>query len=660
MAATAGVVNRAAPSPSVAGVYSYNDYVNFLQQQQQVSPKATVKVKKQEDKKTSPPPFIMFEGYAIAPEDEAPDIPEEDYENSVLRTQQQIQTATLGSNRNLGSRDSEDGSDEIRPPSAANVATANYANPDVPDTDYDLPSPSVQAARSILSGPAVLLNTPEPKAKKTLQWASASDEDLKRRDELRKAGSIPTEIVSEKEIYGSTGAPPSQQSQRTLAPDGGFGWVIVGAAFTCLFTVLGNQYSFGLLYVQIQKDAAFGNVSGVWSSLVGSLALGMYLFVGAPVGRFIEIYGCRIVTQIAAFVISLSLLASSYTTSVQQLWITYGILTGCGFGMAYGPALIMIGQYFTKRRALATSVAVSGSGVGTLVFSFIARTLQTAWGWRGFLRYFLVPVSFVLIFTAGSLYVPLQKSLRRKSSIARGGPSLKLTKFFDFPFLRSNPYVRYLCAAVAISATGYFVPSILTVKYATDSNITNDHILYLVPLFGAGSVIGRLVFGKLAQGPVMKRLFLYGFSIVVAGSLTIALGAITWSLGNGSDNEIPRFIVFCLYQFFYGMFAGAYIALLPVVTADLCGIQNLTRALGLAYTSQAFFVIVGPPILSYMKDSFNGYHIPYIVTGSLLISSILPLLAVPNIFRDAEKLIDQPKTRTNRAGVVIKKGQANS
>jgi MFS family permease len=56
---------------------------------------------------------------------------------------------------------------------------------------------------------------------------------------------------------------------------------------------------------------------------------------------------------------------------------------GIGFGMMYLPAIVMVGYYFDKRRALATGIAVCGSGIGTFIMAPLASFLLDAVSWRG-------------------------------------------------------------------------------------------------------------------------------------------------------------------------------------------------------------------------------------------------------------------------------------
>lgn len=49
------------------------------------------------------------------------------------------------------------------------------------------------------------------------------------------------------------------------------------------------------------------------------------------------------------------------------LFLLYGVVGGIGFGMIYVPAVIAVGFYFDNKRALATGLAICGSGKSTVI-----------------------------------------------------------------------------------------------------------------------------------------------------------------------------------------------------------------------------------------------------------------------------------------------------
>ena len=49
----------------------------------------------------------------------------------------------------------------------------------------------------------------------------------------------------------------------------------------------------------------------------------------------------------------------------------------------YLPAIVTVGHYFKKKRALATGIAVCGSGVGGFVFAPLSEFLIEEYTWKG-------------------------------------------------------------------------------------------------------------------------------------------------------------------------------------------------------------------------------------------------------------------------------------
>ena len=58
--------------------------------------------------------------------------------------------------------------------------------------------------------------------------------------------------------------------------------------------------------------------------------------------------------MVGSLISSVAVFVSSYSTSLTLLLLTYGVLGGLGLGLMYAPAVVTVGQYFTRRLNLAT------------------------------------------------------------------------------------------------------------------------------------------------------------------------------------------------------------------------------------------------------------------------------------------------------------------
>lgn len=50
--------------------------------------------------------------------------------------------------------------------------------------------------------------------------------------------------------------------------------------------------------------------------------------------------------------------------------------------MMYLPAVVGVGQYFEKKRSIATGIAVCGTGIGTFCIAPIGKLLLEAYDWK--------------------------------------------------------------------------------------------------------------------------------------------------------------------------------------------------------------------------------------------------------------------------------------
>lgn len=163
-------------------------------------------------------------------------------------------------------------------------------------------------------------------------------------------------------------------------PDGGWGWVIVIASFLCNLIVDGIAYTFGIFFMEFVRfyDVPKGKVA--W---VGSLLCGFYLIVGPVVSALTNRFGCRVVTMIGSIVSCIAFLLSTMAPNVDVLMLTYGVMGGTGFGLIFLPAVVSVGYYFSTKRALATGIAVCGSGMGAFIFAPFCQQLLVIYDWKG-------------------------------------------------------------------------------------------------------------------------------------------------------------------------------------------------------------------------------------------------------------------------------------
>ena len=86
--------------------------------------------------------------------------------------------------------------------------------------------------------------------------------------------------------------------------------------------------------------------------------------------------------MVGGLIISLGCLFTSFATQFHQIYISYGLLMAAGFSMTQNSFMLMLGQYFKKRRELVEIFLVSGSGMGIAAMSSWVRWVTREIGWR--------------------------------------------------------------------------------------------------------------------------------------------------------------------------------------------------------------------------------------------------------------------------------------
>lgn len=201
----------------------------------------------------------------------------------------------------------------------------------------------------------------------------------------------------------------SEYAELPPPPDGGYGWVICFASFMCNMIVDGIAYTFGIFLSEFVDYFGEGKGKVAW---VGSLLSGVYLSAGPIVSALANKYGCRAVCIAGSIVGSIAFVLSTFSSSVDMLMITYGVIGGFGFGMIYLPAVVAVGYYFETKRSLATGIAVCGSGFGTFAFAPLATYLVQNYGWKNALLIFAGFILNCAIF--GAMMRPLTYPKKKK------------------------------------------------------------------------------------------------------------------------------------------------------------------------------------------------------------------------------------------------------
>ncbi len=109
--------------------------------------------------------------------------------------------------------------------------------------------------------------------------------------------------------------------------------------------------------------------------------------MGPFVSALCNKYGFRLIAILGTLIASTSFIVCWHlnrdSPSLVALILFYGVVGGIGFSCIYVPAVIAVGFYFEKKRALATGIAISGTGIGNFIFPYLIALFTEKFRWSG-------------------------------------------------------------------------------------------------------------------------------------------------------------------------------------------------------------------------------------------------------------------------------------
>jgi MFS family permease len=257
---------------------------------------------------------------------------------------------------------------------------------------------------------------------------------------------------------------------------------------------------------------------------------------------------------------------------------------GLGGAMLNSPAYGAIAHFFNARRGLATGIASTAGGVGGVVFPVLLRELlpNVGFGWS----------CRILAFIMLGLAIPSNLFIKTRLPPARGpdGRPKVQSVWPDFSVFKD---ARFAFASIGIffMEWGLFIPLTYIVSYAAANGQDATESYLLLSYLNAGSVLGRVLPGFLADR--------FGrFNVII---VTITLCVITvlalWLPAGTSEAML------IVYAVLFGFASGSNLGLVPVCLGQLCDHRQYGRLFSTAMMVASFGTLSSVPIGGAILDS---------------------------------------------------------
>jgi MFS family permease len=385
-------------------------------------------------------------------------------------------------------------------------------------------------------------------------------------------------------------------------------WVVVWATFVCLAVIFGVSYSLAAFVENFDKEFAAQRADVSW--IFGLCGL-VYFVLGAGGGMLADRWGPRLVCMTGMVFIAMGLFLTSLAQSLTTVYLSYGLLVGVGIAFVYTPSIASVQPWFNKRRGLASGIASSGVGAGTLILPVVVSYLLTEINWREALQLMSFGVLMIGL-TAGFL---LKRAPNLSGNTSGQLPGLTLSAALK------TPSFKWLYMGTLLGAPVMFVPFAHISAAARDAGVPDAQAVGLVGLIGIGSLVGRFAIGWLADrmGRIKTLMLMQGL---------MGLSYLVWA---GAQDPW----VFAVFALWFGLSYGSIVSLLPAICMDLFGGRAVSAIIGTLYTGAALGNLLGPVLAGQVFDMTQSYALVIWITlgiSALATYSCWRILKHPKLF----------------------------
>ncbi|XP_048363005.1 monocarboxylate transporter 14 isoform X2 [Sphaerodactylus townsendi] len=423
------------------------------------------------------------------------------------------------------------------------------------------------------------------------------------------------------------------------------------------------------------------------------------------IGLFINTCGCRKTAITGGILNAFGWILSSYASNVYYLFFTFGVTAGIGSGMVYLPAVVMVGEYFQKRRALAQGLSTTGTGFGAFLMTILLKYLCVEFGWRGAM---IIHGAICLnLCVCGALMRPIyykeettekeinsSKSQSHSKVLSCSAETLTCNGVLceeEKDSQSKDPKPGSLPALGSKNTTqlgknAYVLCILKTVSQLTVS-VRKGFQTWYANYFGAASLFSNRMFAAF----VFWALFAYStfvipfihlpeivkqynlsrqndifpltsiiaivhiFGKVILGIISDLPCVSTWNVFMAANfTLVICILILPLMHTYVGLavvcaligFSSGYFSLMPVVTEDLVGIKHLANAYGIIICANGISALLGPPFAGWIYDLTQKYDFSFYICGMLYMVGILSLFIQPCIGKKktaTEKVIENGK-----------------
>lgn len=385
---------------------------------------------------------------------------------------------------------------------------------------------------------------------------------------------------------------------------------------------IGSVYAWSVYVKPIQEQMQW-NLTDI--TIAFSVAIFFLGLSAALMGKFVEKNGPRVSALIAASLFGLGTIGSGLAILMESkllLYFFYGVLGGCGLGIGYISPVSTLVKWFPDKRGMATGLAIMGFGFASAIWGPTIKILIEKVGISN--TFFILGAIYFVVMFLSALYLqkPEEDFMpeKFKKKIASGKKKLKK----DLANLTVNEAVK--------TSRFYGLWLMLFINVTCGIAIIGVASPLLQEVVGISAIAAAAAVGLMGIFNGAGRIFWASLSDLLTRPVVYIIFFATQAVAFYMLPSITEIVVFQVILYFIMSCYGGGFASIPAYIGDIFGTKELGAIHGYILTAWAAAGLVGPLIISIVKDVTGSYsQTLYVFSGFFLVALLISILMLSNI-----------------------------
>lgn len=365
-------------------------------------------------------------------------------------------------------------------------------------------------------------------------------------------------------------------------------WLIALSAIG-IHICIGSVYAWSVLTRPIMQQLGFSLKETTWTFSLAILFLGLS---AGFLGSFVEKCGPKKSGLISMTFFVAGMFGTAFAISMHSLtllYVFYGIIGGIGLGVGYITPVSTLVKYFPNKRGFATGLAIMGFGFASLIAGPLMQYLTSAYGLVT--NFLILGCVYMVVMTMSALYLKPPVNINKTSAAIirnnRGMNAHEAIKTWQFGALWWIFFVNITCGIGLLAVASPMAQDVVKMTPAAAAS--------MVGIIGLLNGFGRIFWSTISDylGRGYTYVLFFAIEIIAFWQLAQVDGAFAFQ-------ALILLIISCY---------GGGFSCMPAYLSDIFGTKQLSAIHGRILTAWGIAGVVGPVLVSWLRETTNSYSI---------------------------------------------------